>query len=550
MNTFDFIIIGAGSAGCILAERLSAGGKYRVLLLEAGGSDLSPWLHIPLGYGHSFHNPRVNWCHETAPDPGLNGRRLYWPRGRVLGGSSAINAMVHIRGLPQDFDHWAGLGNPGWSWDEVLPWFRHLEQDERGPSAWHGSNGPLPVSDITARIHPLSHSFFAATDELGFARTPDFNGEHLEGIGVYPLTLRRGWRISSATAFLRPALTRPNLSVRLHARALRLLLPRQHASHARPRVYGLEYLQHGEKRTAYARHEVILSAGAVNSPQLLQLSGIGDPALLQHFGISMVRAAPMVGRNLQDHLAQTHYYRCQPRTLNNDLHSLGSRLKALGQYLTTRSGPLSLSVNQCGGFIRSDPQQTSPNLQLYFNALTYRLDPDKPRRILRPDPFSAFSMTVNACRPDSRGRISISSPDPLDAPIIEPGYLSTPHDRQEALAGHRILRRLAATRALQAIIEHEYLPGPAVQTDAQIMADLRARANTIYHPTGTCTMGPDPEQAVVDARLRVHGLQGLRVVDASVFPAITSGNINAPVMMVAEKGAALILEDAGQPPDA
>ncbi|HPE60157.1 MAG TPA: GMC family oxidoreductase N-terminal domain-containing protein [Thiolinea sp.] len=547
MNSFDFIIIGAGSAGCILANRLSAGGKYRVLLLEAGGADLNPWLHVPLGYGHSFHNPHVNWSYETAPDPGLNNRKLYWPGGKVLGGSSAINAMVHIRGLPQDFDHWAAMGNPGWSWREVLPWFRHMEHDARGSSVWHGSDGPLPVSDITPRIHPLSQSFFAATDELGFRHTPDFNGENMEGIGVYPLTLQRGRRISSATAFLRPALTRPNLSVRLQAQALRLLFPRQHASHARPRVYGIEYLQHGEKRTAYARHEVIVSAGSVNSPKLLQLSGIGDPALLQHVGIPVVRAAPMTGRNLQDHLAQTHYYRCHSRTLNNELHTPGGKFRALWQYLTTRSGPLSLGVNQCGGFIRSDPHQTAPNLQLYFNALTWQPDPDKPRRIPNPDPFSAFSMTWNACRPDSRGQISISSPDPLDTPAIVSNYLSTPHDRQEALAGHRILRRLAATRAMQAIIEREYLPGPETQTDEQVMDDLQARAGTIHHPVGTCTMGPDPKQAVVDARLRVHGLQGLRVVDASVFPVITSGNINAPVMMVAEKGAALILEDAGQP---
>jgi choline dehydrogenase len=538
MSEYDYIVIGAGAAGCVLANRLSAGGTQRLLLLEAGGSDRSPWIQVPIGYGRTFNDPRFNWMYQAEPDPTLDNRTQFWPRGKVLGGSSSINAMVYVRGQPGDFDDWAAAGNPGWSYTEVLPYFRKLEDHPFGEQQFHGVGGPVAVSDVSANVHPLCHSFLKACDSLGVARTRDFNGSQSEGSGLWEVTIRDGVRVSASNAYLRPAWRRPNLEIRTRAQATRVLFDGRRAT-------GVEFIESGTRQHARARREVILSGGAINSPQLLELSGIGDAGILRRFEIPLVADSPAVGRGLQDHLAVNYYYRSRVRTLNNDLAPFLGKLRAALRYaLAGRTGPLSMSVNQAGAFLRSRPGLTGPNMHIYFNPASYSTTTlGSTRRLMNPDPYPGFLMSFNTCRPRSRGTIHLRSPDPLQSPAIQPNALSEATDVADVLEGSRLVRRIAAAEPLAGLIEAEREPGSAVTSDEQILADFRARSGSVFHGCGTCAMGSDARTSVLDPRLRVRGVTALRVVDASAFPNVTSGNTNAPVMMLAEKAADLILED-------
>jgi choline dehydrogenase len=530
METFDYIIVGAGTAGCVLAHRLSARSRNRVLVLEAGGSDRRLWIRVPIGYGRTYNDPRVNWMYETEPDPGLNGARSFWPRGKVLGGSGAINAMVYVRGQPADFDSWAANGNPGWSWADVRPVFESFENRA------NGGPGLLRVTDVNPMAHPLCRAYIQACQALGYRYTPDFNGAQTEGVGIYPATTRGGFRESTSSAYLRLALARPNLTLQLRAQVRQIEFEGHRAS-------GVRYLWRGSMHRAQAARAVIVSAGSINSPQLLQLSGIGDPTLLGRFSIRVRHALPAVGQNLQDHLGISYIYRSRVPTLNNALFPLRGKIRAAIEFLLRRRGPLSMSVNQGGGFIRSSPDKSVPDLQLYFNPASYSSNRTSSRWLMNPDSFPGFLLAFNSCRPTSRGHLALRSADPDMPPAIFPNYLSTARDLEDVLLGARLLRRIAATAPLAALVESELQPGTQLQTDEELLHDFRQRAGSVFHPVGTCAMGNDPARAVVDARLRVHGLAALRVVDASIFPSITSGNTNAPVVMVAERAAAMLLED-------
>jgi choline dehydrogenase len=534
---YDYVIVGAGSAGCVLANRLSASGRLRVLLLEAGPGDRSIWLRMPIGYGRSFYNPRVNWMYRTEPDPGLAGRQIYWPRGKVLGGSSAINAMVFIRGHPGDFDDWAAAGNPGWGWNDVLPYFKKLEDNGAGADEWRATGGPVHVEDASAEYHPLCRTYIEAAREAGFGFTPDFNGASLEGVGLYQITTRKGWRVSAARAYLDPARRRANLAVETGAMAMRIVFEGRKA-------VAVRYRRHGTERLAAARREVILSAGSIGSPLLLQASGVGPAGLLNTLGVDVVHANAAVGANLQDHLCIDHLYRSRVPTLNQDLRPWLGKIRVGLQYVLSRRGPLSLSVNQGGGFVRSRPELARPNIQLYFCPVSYTRTPPGKRPLMSPDPFPGLLLSAQPCRPASRGSLRLRTRDIADPPIIEPNSLSVASDRDEMIEGALLLRRLAATPSLSAVIEGEIAPGPQSQSREALLEDIRRRASTVYHPVGTCRMGPEHGSSVVDARLRVHGIGCLRVVDASIFPNLTSGNTNAPTMMVGEKGADLVLADA------
>jgi choline dehydrogenase len=539
MDTYDYVIVGAGTAGCVLANRLSEAGRARVLILEAGGSDQTIWIQVPIGYGRTFFDRKVNWMYDTEPVSGLSGRASYWPRGKVIGGSGSINAMVHVRGQPHDFDDWAALGNSGWGWDDVLPYFMKAEDHDLGASAWHGVGGPQHVTDITEKAHPLCKRFIAASQAIGLPHTPDFNGAQTEGVGIYQINTRNGRRASTANEYLRRGLARGGVTLRTRSHVTRLLLDGN-------RAIGVTYQRGGQTFSAFAQRAVILSAGSINSPQLLQLSGIGDAEQLKQVGIDPQFHLPAVGENLQDHLAVSYFFRTSVPTLNDELGPLKGKIKAGLQYLLLRSGPLSMSVNQGGGFVRSGFDAPRVDLQLYFSPVSYTKTPLSERKLLSPDPFSAFLLSFNSCRPTSRGRLHIRSSNPFDYPKIEPNYLATQADIDDVRAGTRILRKLAHAAPLSEIITEELFPGAEVQGEDALLADFRLRADTVYHPTSTCRMGPDEATSVVDSRLKVHGLTGLRIADASVFPTITSGNVNAPTVMVAEKASAMILEDEGR----
>jgi choline dehydrogenase len=541
LDSFDYIVVGAGSAGCVLAARLSESGRHRVLLLEAGPSDRRFWVQLPIGYGKTFYDASVNWMYQSEPVPGLGGRKNYFPRGKVLGGSSSINAMVYSRGQAGDFDDWEALGNPGWGWKDVLPLYKRMEDHALGAGPWHGAGGPLHVTDISGAVHPLTHVFVKAGQEAGIAFTADLNGAGIEGVGYYQINTRDGLRMSAARAYLWPAARRPNLRIETGALATGLLFEGR-------RAVGVAYEQGGRRREARAGAEVILCGGAINTPQLLQISGIGPAALLKSCGIAVLQDSPAVGRNLQDHLCHDYVFRCRVASLNDQLNNWPGRLWQGLRYVLTRRGPLALSVNQGGAFMRTSPDLARPNLQLYFSPLTYEKVEPGTRALLKPDPFSGLIMSASPCRPTSRGEIRIRSADPRQAPLILPNYLSTNHDVEELVAGARFLRRLAGTPALAAVIERELKPGPAIASEEELVADIRARSYSVFHPVSSCRMGPDPAEAVVDHRLKVHGLAGLRVIDASIFPTVTSGNTNAPAIMVGEKGADLVLEDARHPP--
>ena len=542
MSEHDYIIVGAGTAGCVLAHRLTASGAHSVLLLEAGGTDSSLLIRVPIGYGRTFNDPRYNWMYEAEADPALDNRRAFWPRGKVLGGSSSINAMVYVRGQPGDFDDWCAAGNPGWSWAEVLPYFRKLEDHAWGASEYHGAGGPVYVADVSANVHPLCATFLESCSALDIPQTGDFNGAQPVGAGLWQVTIKDGRRVSSASAYLHPAMQRANLTVRLRAQATRVLFTGKRAS-------GVEYLCNGARQVARARREVLLSAGAINSPQLLELSGIGDPEVLRRFEIALVAESPAVGRGLQDHVAVNYYYRSRVKTLNNQLAPFYGKVKAALRYAFGRRGPLAMSVNQAGAFVRSRAGLGRPNLHIYFNPASYSTTTHgSRRRLLNPDPYPGFLMSFNTCRPTSRGTVHIRSVDPLIAPAISPNSLTTAEDVQDVFDGARFVRSIAAAAPLARVIEAEREPGATVKSDSEVLADFRRRAGSVFHASGTCAMGAAPRSSVVDPRLRVHGVEALRVVDAAVFPNVTSGNTNTPTLMVAEKAAELILQDSRSAP--
>jgi choline dehydrogenase len=538
MDVFDYIVVGAGTAGCVVASRLAEGGQRKVLVLEAGVSDRRFWVQLPIGYGRTFNDPRVNWLYEAEPDPALAGRATFWPRGKVLGGSGSINAMVYYRGLPGDFDDWQELGNPGWGFKDVLPFFQETEDRGRvGDAARPARPKSIHVTDVSPDVHPLCQSFIESCHAIGLPKG-DFNDSRGEGVGIYQITTRGGLRDSTSRSYLRPELKSKNLCLRLGAHVLKILFESRRAA-------GVSYQRQGREFQVKAARGVILCGGAVNSPQILQLSGVGDPALLGRHGIDVVGPSPAVGRNLQDHLAVSYFYRSKVPTLNDELVPLVGKMRAALRYVSSRRGVLAMSVNQGGAFVKSDASQPRPNLQLYFNPMSYTTQ-GPSRRLLNPDPFSAFLLSCNACRPTSRGHIEIRSANPFEAPAIHANYLATERDIAEAMAGVRLLRSIVATAPLANFVEAEMRPGIALQSDAELLQDFRERAWTVFHPVSTCRMGPDPASAVVDASLRVYGVEGLRIIDASVFPTLTSGNTNAPTVMVAEKGAALIkVEECG-----
>jgi choline dehydrogenase len=535
-GAFDYIIVGAGSAGCVLANRLTASGRHRVLLIEAGGKDRNIWIHIPLGYGKLFTNPAVNWLYESEPEAELNDRRIIQPRGKVLGGSSSINGLLYIRGQHQDFDHWRQLGNAGWSFRDVLPYFRRAEDQERGEDELHGAGGPLAVSDVRD-THPLCEAFLDACEQAGLPRNDDFNGPEQEGAGYFQLNARNGRRCSTAVGYLKPARNRANLSVVTHAMTTRVLFDGR-------RAVGVEYRRDGQLYAARASGEVIAAGGAINSPQLLQLSGVGPADLLGEHGIPVVADMPGVGTELQDHLQVRMSYRCtEPITMNDTVNSWHRALLAGMRYAVSRRGMLAIGAGYAGGFFRTSDAVATPDVQMHFIIFSA----DKVGA--RLNPFPGFIASVCQLRPESRGFVRIRSADAGVPPAIAPHYLSAPRDRDTMIAGMRLLRRVMGQPAITRYIAEERLPGPHCTSEADLLAYARQTATTIFHPTSTCRMGPDAK-AVVDERLRVRGLERLRVIDASVMPTVVSGNTNAATVMIAEKGADMLLDDAKAAPKA
>jgi choline dehydrogenase len=526
---FDYVIVGAGSAGCVLANRLSASGRHSVLLLEAGPEDNYLWIHIPIGYGKTMFHPVYNWGFYSEPDAGMHGRRVYQPRGRGLGGSSSINGLIYIRGQHEDYDRWASYGNRGWSWKDVLPYFIRLEHNTRGASEYHGDSGPLWCSDIEDR-HELMDAIIRGAGELGVPRNDDFNGARQEGVGYYQLFTRHGWRCSASVAYLKPARKRPNVAVETNALASRVLFEGRRAT-------GVEFVQGGVTHRARARREVIVAAGAFQSPQLLQLSGVGPAERLRAMGLEVVHDLPGVGENLQDHVQFRLMFKvARPITTNDELRSLTGRLFMGLKWLMHRRGPLAIGINQGGLFTRVLPESATPDIQFHFGTLSADSAGAKPH------PWPGCTFSVCQLRPESRGRVELNSARASDAPAIVSNYLSTERDRRCAVAGIRFARALAATDALKPYLVEEHRPGAAAKTDDDLLEFAREQGQTIFHPVGTCRMGGD-ELAVVDERLRVRGVDALRVVDASVMPDLVSGNTNAPVMMVAERASDLIIED-------
>lgn len=533
MSDYDYIIVGAGSAGCVLANRLSANAGKRVLLLEAGGRDRNPWLHIPVGYFKTIHNPNTDWCYKTEPDPGLNGRSIDWPRGKTLGGSSSINGLLYIRGQQQDYNHWRQLGNIGWSFKDVLPYFRRSENQECGGNDFHGVGGPLAVSNMRFKS-AICDAFIDAAGEIGIPRNEDFNGKEQEGAGYFQLTTRKGLRCSTAVAYLDPIRQRSNLDIITHALAQRISFENGNTS-----VNGLHYST--DHNTHYAGlkpgGEVILSGGAIGSPQVLQVSGIGPGELLNRLGIPVIRDVPGVGKNLQDHLQIRMVYKVNVPTLNDKINSVFGRMLIGMEYMFRRSGPMAIGASQVCVFAKTSPNIDAPDIQYHFQQLSA----DKPG--IKMHPFSGITASVCQLRPQSVGRIEIKSPNVVNYPAIHPNYLSAAVDQDTTIAAMHFTRKLMGTKILEPFIVEEMAPGPKAQTDEQLLDSARNISQTIYHPVGTCKMGSDLD-SVVDNRLRVIGFKGLRVVDASIMPTITSGNTNAPVIMIAEKAADLICEDA------
>ncbi len=531
-QTVDYVIVGAGSAGCVLANRLSADSHNSVMVLEAGGQDNWIWFHIPVGYLFAIGNPRADWCFKTQAEPGLNDRVLNYPRGKVIGGSSAINAMIYMRGQAADYDGWRQRGLTGWGWDEVKPLFMQQEDHFGGASAHHGTGGQWRVDQPRMRWDILD-AFADGAASLGIPRSADFNTGSNEGVGYFQVNQKNGRRWSAARGFLKPALARPNLDLVTHAQASRILFDGK-------RAVGVEYTSPAGKRVVRARRAVILSAGAVMSPKLLQLSGIGPGALLQNMNIPVVQNLPGVGANMQDHLQLRPIFRVSGvKTLNIEYQSLIKRGLMAAEYALLRRGPLTMAPSQLGCFTRSAAEFATPNVQFHVQPLSLDKFGDSMH------PFAAFTASVCNLRPTSTGSVRINSPDAATAPHIQPNYLSTEQDRRVAVDSIRLARRIVGSVPMARYAPEEFKPGAGLTTDADLMKAAGDIGTTIFHPVGTASMGIETDpMAVVDARLRVRGIEGLRVIDASVMPSITSGNTNSPTMMIAEKGAAMILEDA------
>ena len=529
-ETYDFVIVGAGSAGCVLANRLTASGRYRVLLLEAGPADRNLWLHIPLGFGRLFTDRRFNWCYATEPQPECAGRTVIAPRGKVLGGSSSINGLIYIRGQAEDFNLWRQLGNTGWGYDDVLPYFRKSEANERGTDELHGGDGPLAVSNARDQ-HPLALAFVDAAVQCGYPRNDDFNGRTQEGAGLYQTTTRGGMRCSTAKGYLKPAAGRANLRVVTDALTTRVLFEGRRAT-------GIEYSVGGKPRTARAARETVLSSGAYNSPQLLQLSGVGPAPLLQSFGIPIVADMPGVGEGLNEHYSGRIALRCREAiTVNDAVNSWSGSAKAALRYALSRRGDLAVPAISAGCFVRAHPLSETPDAQCSIALYSA----DSIGSTLHP--FPGVTGVCSLLRPESRGYVRIKSADPRQAPAIHPNYLGTERDRETAVAGVKAMRRIFQAPAMARYIDEEIEPGASCDDDDELLEFIRRRGSTTYHPVSTCRMGQDA-LAVTDERLRVRGISGLRVIDASIMPAVVSGNTNAAAIMIGEKGADMVLADA------
>ena len=522
----DFVIVGAGSAGCVLAARLSENPGTRVILLEAGGEDTNFWIHIPLGFGKTFADKRVNWMFQTEPDPGAGGRQIFWPRGKVLGGSSSINGMVYIRGQHEDFDHWRQLGNPGWSASDVLPYFRRSVNQTRGADEWHGTGGPLTISDATYS-HPICDAFIDAASDLGFPRNPDFNGKDQEGAGYQQTTTRKGRRCSTAVGYLHPAMKRPNLRVITRALTEKVLFEGK-------RAVGVAFRENGVAKTVRATREVVLCGGAIGSPHILMLSGVGPAAHLAEKGVQVMHDLPGVGQCLQDHYSAAVKLRSKENITFNDVMMNPLKQLAVGiRYMVFRDGPLTMAAGPCALFARTRPELATPDVKISISPFSS----DNPAAGLHK--FSAFTVIVYQLRPDSRGEIRLKSTDAAASPSIIPNYLSDRNDQRTVVDGLKLIRRILATKHFERYIESEFRPGTDVQTDDELLTYARGFGSTVFHPTSTCRMGVDP-MAVVDPELRVHGIEGLRVADASIMPTVASGNTNAATIMIGEKAADMI----------
>lgn len=524
----DYVIVGAGSAGCVIANRLSADPQTKVALIEAGGPDTNPWIHIPVGYFKTMHNPSVDWCYRTEPDPGLNGRSIDWPRGKVLGGSSSLNGLLYVRGQKEDYDRWRQMGNVGWGWDDVLPLFKRSEDQERGEDEYHGVGGPLSVSNMRIQ-RPICDAWVAAAQAAGYPFNPDYNGANQEGVGYFQLTTRNGRRCSAAVAYLKPIRNRQNLTIITRALVTRVAMDGKRAT-------GVVYRDRsGETKTVKARREVILSGGAINSPQILMLSGIGDPDHLKANGIEPVHALPNVGRGLQDHLQARLVFKCNEPTLNDEVRSLFNQARIALKYALFRAGPMTMAASLATGFMKTRPDVQTPDIQFHVQPWSA----DSPGEGVHP--FSAFTMSVCQLRPESRGELRLDGPDPASYVKITPNYLSTETDCRTIVAGVKIARNIARHNPLASKISEEFRPTADLSCDDYEGTLDWARSNSvsIYHPTGTCAMGTT-DAAVVGPDLKVKGIEGLRVADCSIMPEIVSGNTNAPAIMIGEKASDLI----------